>query len=123
MQQPGALSAAERIAHAAVHRRSRDAPAEGASERDIDRAVHAARANVRASTVNGSLYLTLSSATPDVRASSVNGAIQVTLDGAFSGHVSTSTVNGHVSNPFGNGDGPGLLHLSTVNGSITLRRG
>lgn len=80
-------------------------------------------ANVRASTVNGSLYLMLPSATPDVRASSVNGAIQVTLDGAFNGHVSTSTVNGHVSNPFGNGDGPGLLHLSTVNGSITLQRG
>ncbi|MGC8485780.1 MAG: hypothetical protein ACP5O6_09135 [Candidatus Baltobacteraceae bacterium] len=80
-------------------------------------------ANVRASTVNGSLYLTLPSATPEVRASSVNGTIDVTLAGEFSGHVSTSTVNGRVTNPFGNGDGPGLLHLSTVNGSITLQRG
>ena len=80
-------------------------------------------ANVHASTVNGSLHLTLPAATPNVRASSVNGAIDVTLAGGFSGRVSTSTVNGHVSNPFGNGEGPGLLHLSTVNGSITLQRG
>ncbi len=80
-------------------------------------------ADVRASTVNGSLYLALPASTPNVRASSVNGAIDITLAGAFSGRVSTSTVNGRVSDPFGSGEGPGLLHLSTVNGSITLQRG
>ncbi|NNM98187.1 MAG: hypothetical protein HKL91_00110, partial [Candidatus Eremiobacteraeota bacterium] len=78
-------------------------------------------ANVHASTVNGSLHLTLPAETPEVSASSVNGKIEVTLAGNFSGRVSASTVNGHVSNPFGNGSGPGRLSLSTVNGSITLQ--
>ncbi len=80
-------------------------------------------ADVHASTVNGSLYLSLPAATPEIDASSVNGKIVVTLDGNFTGRVSTSTVNGHVSNPFGNGNGAGRLKLSTVNGSITLQRG
>jgi|GEM_PF-3232342 len=80
-------------------------------------------ANVDASTVNGSLHLALPAETPEVSASSVNGTIDITLAGNFSGRVSASTVNGHVSNPFGNGSGRGHLHLSTVNGSITLAHG
>ncbi len=79
-------------------------------------------ADVRAATVNGSLYLSLPAATPEVDASSVNGKIVLTLAGDFTGRVSTSTVNGHVSNPFGSGSGAGQLKLSTVNGSITLQR-
>ncbi len=80
-------------------------------------------ANVHASTVNGSLDLTLPAAAPEVSANSVNGSIAISFAGAFTGHVSASTVNGRVTNPFGDGDGPGRVSLSTVNGSITLQHG
>ncbi len=80
-------------------------------------------ANVHASTVNGSLDLVLPASAPEVSASSVNGAIVVSIAGSFNGRVSASTVNGRVTNPFGNGDGPGRVSLATVNGSITLQHG
>lgn len=95
---------------------------------------------VRAKTVNGSINIsmgTLGSA-EDLEYQTVNGAITITLPSNFGAELELSTVNGRVSTDFpitvsgtlsprrlrGTvGDGRTRLRASTVNGSVTLKRG
>lgn len=92
-----------------------------------------------ATTVNGSIDVAMNAArwSRDLAFETVNGRITLTLDGDVNADVEAETVNGGISSDYpltirgrfgpkrlsgtiGNG-GPGI-HLSTVNGSIALRR-
>jgi hypothetical protein len=95
---------------------------------------------VRAKTVNGSINVsmgTLGSA-QDLEYETVNGGIVIELPANFGAELELSTVNGRVSTDFpitvsgtlsprrlrGTvGDGRTRLRASTVNGSVTLKRG
>lgn len=93
-----------------------------------------------ASTVNGSLYVEMGRANwaDELDFSTVNGAITLVLPAQLNTEVRASTVNGEiesdypltVSGRFGPrrvrgtiGTGGRTLHLTTVNGEITLRKG
>ncbi|MGH7577379.1 MAG: DUF4097 family beta strand repeat-containing protein [Longimicrobiales bacterium] len=93
----------------------------------------------RASTVNGSIDVALgrSDWSGELEYETVNGAITVALSGEVNTEVSATTVNGGISTDFpltirgrfgpkrinGTiGSGGRTLSLSTVNGSLTLRR-
>lgn len=93
-----------------------------------------------ASTVNGSLYVEMGRAnwTDELDFSTVNGGITLVLPAQLDTEIRASTVNGEiesdypvtVSGRFGPrrmrgtiGAGGRSLHLSTVNGEITLRKG
>ncbi len=93
----------------------------------------------RATSVNGSLDIEMGRGAWDgeVEFETVNGSITITMSGDVHADVSASTVNGSISTDypltiqgrFGPkrlrgtiGDGGGELVLSTVNGSISLRR-
>ncbi len=95
---------------------------------------------VRASTVNGSLDVSMGRAdwTGSVDLSTVNGSIRATFPASFNAVVEGSTVNGSIesefpltiSGKFGPrsikgtiGSGGRSLELSTVNGSITIAKG
>lgn len=95
---------------------------------------------VRASTVNGSVNVSMGRAdwSGKVELSTVNGSIRATFPPSFSAEVEGSTVNGGiesefpltVSGKFGPrsvkgtiGSGGRKLELSTVNGSITIAKG
>ena len=95
---------------------------------------------VRASTVNGSVDVSMGKAdwTGKVELSTVNGSIRATLPANFSAVVNGSTVNGSIESEFpltvqgkfgprnvhGTiGAGGRTLDLETVNGSITLVKG
>jgi hypothetical protein len=93
---------------------------------------------VNASTGNGRVEVAIASrASGDMEFSSGNGSITVTLPADFAAQVEASTGNGGFQSDFplrvqgrmsshrvsGTiGDGGGRMHLSTGNGSITLRR-
>ncbi len=93
-----------------------------------------------ASTVNGSVYASFGRAdwSRELDFSTVNGSVTVEMPNGTNAHVSANTVNGSLESDFpltitgrfgnrrmrgtiGSGDG-GELSLSTVNGSIKLRR-
>lgn len=93
----------------------------------------------RAGTVNGSLDVSMGRTTwdGDLEFETVNGGITITFDGDVNADVTAETVNGSISTDFpltvqgrfgpkrlrGTiGDGGRSLSLSTVNGSIELRR-
>jgi hypothetical protein len=94
----------------------------------------------RVGTVNGSIVArmrTLGDAS-DLSFSSVNGSVTVEVPASFGGEVEMSTVNGSLNTEFPAtmsgrisprrlrltvGDGSRRMKLSTVNGSIDLRRG
>lgn len=98
-----------------------------------------AAGSVEASTVNGSINATMGSASwsGDLEFSTVNGGIRVTMPDGVNADVKASTVNGSVDSDFeitmqgrmnrGSlrgriGKGGSELELTTVNGSIELRR-
>lgn len=98
-----------------------------------------AAGEVQASTVNGGIHARYRAASPDGRHrfSTTNGSVTVSLPEGAGGRLEASTVNGSVENdlPLESterstrrrlegrlGKGRGLLELSTVNGSIHLRR-
>jgi hypothetical protein len=98
------------------------------------------RGQAEATTVNGSVRAVLGRAdwTGELEFHSVNGGITVVLPAEVSAAVNASTVNGSIDSDFpltvhgrfsakrltGTiGRGGRELHLKTVNGSITLRRG
>jgi hypothetical protein len=93
----------------------------------------------RASTVNGRIDATLGRAdwNDDLEFETTNGSVVVTINGDLNAHVSASTVNGSIETDyplevrgrFSNrringtvGSGGRSLSMSTVNGSIELRR-
>jgi hypothetical protein len=95
---------------------------------------------VRASTVNGSIDVAMGSlgSANDLQYSTVNGSITITLPTNFGAQLELSTVNGRVHTDFpitvsgtlsprnlrGTvGDGATRMKASTVNGSVTLRKG
>lgn len=95
---------------------------------------------VRASTVNGSVDVSMGKAdwSGTVHLSTVNGSIRATLPASFSATINGSTVNGSIESEFplvvegkfgprnvhGTiGAGGRTLDLETVNGSITLAKG
>lgn len=95
---------------------------------------------VRASTVNGSVDVSMGKANwaGKVELSTVNGSIRATLPASFSAEVNASTVNGNIESEFpltvqgkfgprsvhGTiGAGGRTLDLATVNGGITLAKG
>ena len=95
---------------------------------------------VRARTVNGSIDVSMGSLgrAEDLEYETVNGAITLELPSNFGAELELSTVNGRVTTDFpitisgtlsprklrGTvGDGPTRVRASTVNGSVTLRRG
>lgn len=95
---------------------------------------------VRATTVNGSVDVTMGRAdwTGTVHLSTVNGSIRATLPATFSAVINGSTVNGSIESEFpltvtgkfgprsvhGTiGAGGRTLDLETVNGGITLAKG
>jgi hypothetical protein len=94
---------------------------------------------VNASTVNGSVDATITAASPaqDIELKTVNGSVSARLPANINAQVSASTVMGSISSDFpvtvqGRmvsqsisttlGSGGRRLNLSTVTGSITLRR-
>ena len=98
-----------------------------------------AAGSVEAETVNGSIEATMGSAswTGDLEFSTVNGGIRVTMPSGVNTDVKATTVNGSVDSDFeitmqgkmrrgavqGRiGKGGSELELTTVNGSIELRR-
>lgn len=95
---------------------------------------------VRATTVNGSINVSMGSVgrADDLEYETVNGAITIELPSNFGAELELSTVNGRVSTDFpitisgtlsprrlrGTvGDGRTRLRASTVNGSVSLRKG
>lgn len=100
-----------------------------------------AAGHVEASTVNGSIRATMGRAdwTGDVAFTTVNGGITLTLPDGVSTEVRAETVNGdletdfpmtvsgrfgprHMRGTIGGGSGNRTLELSTVNGSIRIRK-
>ena len=94
---------------------------------------------VRATTVNGSIHVSMATigSAEDLEYSSVNGSVTIELPASFGAQLDLSTVNGRVSTDFpmtisGSinpkhlrgtvGNGNTRFHVSTVNGSITLRK-
>jgi hypothetical protein len=99
-----------------------------------------AAGSVEATTVNGSIDATMGSATwtGELEFTTVNGGIRVTMPGGVNADIKATTVNGSVDSDFeitmqgrmrrgavqGRiGRGGGEIELSTVNGSIELRKG
>jgi hypothetical protein len=96
---------------------------------------------IRAKTVNGRVNVVMGSTGAgggDLEYESVNGSVTVELPSNFGAHVELSTVNGQVTTDFpitvvgtvsrrrlsgSVGSGSTRLRASTVNGSVTLRRG
>ncbi len=94
---------------------------------------------VRATTVNGSIHVSMGSlgSADDLEYETVNGSVTIELPSNFGAQLDMSTVNGRVSTDFpitvsgtlsprrlrGTvGNGSTRMRVSTVNGSITLRR-
>ncbi len=94
---------------------------------------------VRAATVNGSIHVSMGSlgSAEDLEYETTNGSITVELPANFGAQLDMSTVNGRVSTDFpitvsgtlspkrlrGTvGNGATRMRISTVNGSITLRK-
>ena len=94
---------------------------------------------VRATTVNGSIHLSLGSVdrADDLEYETVNGSVTIELPANFGAQIDLSTVNGRVSTDLpitvsgtlsprrlrGTvGNGSTRMRVSTVNGSITLRK-
>jgi len=94
---------------------------------------------VRATTVNGSIHVSMGSlgSAEDLEYETTNGSVTVELPGNFGAQLDMSTVNGRVSTDFpitvsgtlspkrlrGTvGNGATRIRISTVNGSITLRK-
>lgn len=95
---------------------------------------------IRAETVNGSIHVAMGSlrSANDLEYETVNGSITIELPANFGAQVELGTVNGRVTTDFpitisgtvspkrlrGTvGDGSTRLRASTINGSITLRKG
>lgn len=122
----------------------------GIKARGLDAAVRATtvnggceistRSSGEARSVNGSVTATVGrlSASDDLDFATVNGSVTVHVVGPLDAHVSASTVNGALRSDFpiemrgrwgprsmkGTvGRGGAKLHMTTVNGSIALRRG
>lgn len=94
---------------------------------------------VRATTVNGSIHVSMGSlgSADDLEYETVNGSVTIELPSNFGAQIDMSTVNGRVSTDFpitvsgtlspkrlrGTvGNGSTRMRVSTVNGSITLRK-
>ena len=100
--------------------------------------VHTSVGPVRANTVNGSIEAAMDALTGgDIELGTVNGGVTVVLPSGLNAVVDASTVNGRVETDFSLavsgrisprhmrgtiGSGGMTLKLSTVNGSVTIRR-
>lgn len=108
----------------------------------VNGSVHAygASGDLKISTVNGSVHATLARTDHSVYMDSVNGSVELTIPGNADATIEASTVNGNVSNGFGMsvdrpkygpgaklhgtlGNGRANIKLSSVNGSVDIRKG
>jgi len=76
------------------------------------------KGNLKFTTVNGGITVTLPSGTgTEIEASTVNGSIDSDFPITVQGRMSPRSMRGRI------GDGGRMLNLSTVNGSIRIRKG